>query len=164
MGKRGPAPKPTNLKVMEGNPGKRPLNENEPEPTKETPECPEWLTDEAKEEWDRVVPELERLGLLTVVDGASLASYCASWARAVEAESWMAKNGRYYVTRDKDGDIKSMSKVPHVAIAEKSFAEVRAFAKEFGLTPSSRSELSAVAKDEKKSPMAEFLERKKNGS
>ncbi len=32
MGQRGPAPKPTALRILEGNPGKRPLNASEPRP------------------------------------------------------------------------------------------------------------------------------------
>jgi hypothetical protein len=32
MGKRGPSPKPTSLKVLQGNPGKRKINKSEPKP------------------------------------------------------------------------------------------------------------------------------------
>ncbi|MEQ8198694.1 MAG: phage terminase small subunit P27 family, partial [Clostridiaceae bacterium] len=34
MAQRGRKPKPTAIKVLEGNPGKRPLNKNEPKPEK----------------------------------------------------------------------------------------------------------------------------------
>ena len=47
MATRGRKPKPTALKVLEGNPGKRPLNENEPKPERKAPECPSWLEPEA---------------------------------------------------------------------------------------------------------------------
>ena len=40
MATRGRKPKPTALKVLEGNPGKRPLNENEPIPPKGSIKCP----------------------------------------------------------------------------------------------------------------------------
>ena len=43
MAQRGRKPKPTALKVLEGNPGKRPLNLYEPTPEGDLPECPEWL-------------------------------------------------------------------------------------------------------------------------
>jgi len=77
----GRKPKPTKLKIIEGNPGKRPLNENEPIPQSIAPECPDWLSDDAKKEWKRLAPELERLGLLTVLDMAAFAGYCQSYAK-----------------------------------------------------------------------------------
>ena len=48
MAQRGRKPKPTAVKVLEGNPGKRSLNTNEPKPVKKAPRCPAWLEDEAK--------------------------------------------------------------------------------------------------------------------
>ena len=49
MATRGRKPKPTALKVLEGNPGKRPLNENEPIPPKGSIKCPSWLLPEGME-------------------------------------------------------------------------------------------------------------------
>ena len=46
----GRKPKPTAVKELEGNPGKRKLNRKEPKPDKGMPTCPEWLLPEAKEE------------------------------------------------------------------------------------------------------------------
>ena len=43
-----PKPKPTKLKILEGNPGKRPLNLNEPKPKQVVPKCPDWLMDDAR--------------------------------------------------------------------------------------------------------------------
>lgn len=40
MATRGRKPKPTELKLLEGNPAKRPLNKNEPNPEKKAPRCP----------------------------------------------------------------------------------------------------------------------------
>ena len=54
MATRGRKPKPTALKVLEGNPGKRPLNDREPVPPKGTLKCPAWLLPEAKKEWKRL--------------------------------------------------------------------------------------------------------------
>ena len=48
MAARGRKPKPTALKVLEGNPGKRPLNDHEPIPPKGELKCPSWLLPEAK--------------------------------------------------------------------------------------------------------------------
>ena len=43
----GRKPKPTALKKLEGNPGKRKLNTKEPVPGKGMPDCPKWLLPEA---------------------------------------------------------------------------------------------------------------------
>ena len=72
MGRRGP----TVLKLMAGNPGKRPLNKREPQPRRTTPRCPAWLNKKAKTVWRRIVPELRDMGILTVVDGEALAAFC----------------------------------------------------------------------------------------
>ena len=49
----GRKPKPTAVKILEGNPGKRKLNEHEPQPQRKAPPCPKWLEPEAKKEWRR---------------------------------------------------------------------------------------------------------------
>lgn len=142
MGARGPAPKPVALKVLEGNPGKRAINHDEPKPTPIAPPCPSWLMDEAKAEWDRVAPELERLGLLTRVDGAALAAYCQAYARWVEAEKDISLHGTTSVS------LHGMEVArPAVAMAQKSAQMVKAFAAEFGLTPSSRGRMALPPQD-----------------
>ena len=58
MATRGRKPTPTALKVLEGNPGKRKLNDNEPRPEKKAPSCPKWLEPEAKKEWRRLAKKM----------------------------------------------------------------------------------------------------------
>lgn len=72
---RGPKPKPTKLKILNGNPGKRPLPENEPEPTGEVV-MPLWLSGGAVELWNHYAPELVELGLLTSLDCEKFAQWC----------------------------------------------------------------------------------------
>ena len=85
MAQRGRKPKPTALKMLEGNPGGRPLNTKEPKPEKKAPRCPSWLEDEAKKEWKRMAKVLENMGLLTEMDMAAFAGYCQAYARWKEA-------------------------------------------------------------------------------
>jgi len=144
--------KPTALKILEGNPGKRPLNLNEPKPKPITPNCPRWLLPEAKKEWKRVVPELERLGLLTCVDGAALAGYCQSWARYVEAEKYLSSHSTAFETQSG-----YMQQVPQVSIAQKYLKICQSFMAEFGLTPSSRGRMSLPNKKEEDDPLEELL-------
>ena len=51
MGRRGPPPKPTRIRLLQGNPSKRPINKREPKPPDGSPRCPAWLSPEAKRTW-----------------------------------------------------------------------------------------------------------------
>jgi P27 family predicted phage terminase small subunit len=137
VGARGPIPKPTALKVLEGNPGRRPFNGAEPKPRPVVPACPRWLDSEARREWRRVSGELERLGLLTIVDRAALAGYCQAYARWRQAEEVLSREGTTYETPT--GHLRAR---PEVAIAQRCLGLVRAFCSEFGLTPSARGRMS----------------------
>lgn len=149
----GRRPKPTKLKVIQGNPGKRPLNPREPVPAADAPTRPGWLLPEAKREWSRIVPELRRLGLLTKVDRAALASYCQCWARLVEAQQVLDRKGLTFETPN--GYIQQR---PEVAMTHKLMSLLKAFLIEFGLTPASRSRLQ-VESEKEEDPFAEFLAR-----
>ena len=138
MATRGRKPKPTNLKVLEGNPGQRPLNDNEPKPDKKAPTCPAWLEPEAKKEWRRMSKQLEQLGLLTELDRAAFAAYCQAYARWKEAEEFITKHGS--MIRTPNG---YLQQVPQVSIAQTNQNLMLKYCAEFGLTPSSRSRIIA---------------------
>lgn len=143
MGARGPAPKPTRIKLLQGNPDRRPLNLAEPRPRPMVPPCPPWLDLEGKREWKRITRELDRVGLLTVVDRAALAGYCQAWSRWRDAEMALSKLGM--VVETASGYLQPR---PEVAIARQSLTMVHKFCREFGLTPSSRAGLSAPGVDD----------------
>ncbi|MBP2028851.1 P27 family predicted phage terminase small subunit [Acetoanaerobium pronyense] len=153
MAQRGRKPKPTALKVLEGNPGKRPLNEQEPKPENRAPKCPSWLELEAKKEWKRMAKTLEAMGILTQVDMTAFAGYCQAYARWKEAEEFLSKHGTIFKTPS--GYIQQ---VPQVSIAQTYLKVMKDFCSEFGLTPASRSrirvDIQEAAKDD---PMAELL-------
>ncbi len=139
-------PKPTVLKILEGNPGRRPLNKNEPKPPLITSGCPEWLSDKAKEEWARAAPILERLGLLTEADRAVFILYCQTYGKWVEAEKFLKEKGTTYAypRKDKDGNTISvyMAPFPQVSIARQCAELITKLCAEFGMTPSSRCRMS----------------------
>lgn len=92
-GSRGPLPKPTRLKLLEGNAGKRALNLSEGvNPRVEIPSPPKHLGVEARKEWKRITPLLEELGLISGLDRAALALYCQAVGRLSELET--AFNGK----------------------------------------------------------------------
>lgn len=91
-GTRGPLPKPSVLKLLEGNPGRRALNLSDGvNPRVEVPSPPKHLGQEARKEWKRITPLLFELGLISGLDRAALAMYCQSVGRLSELE--MAFNG-----------------------------------------------------------------------
>ncbi len=134
---KGRKPKPTALKVLEGNPGKRALNKNEP-CSANIPICPDWLEDEAKAEWDRMSGVLGNMGLLTDMDMIAFAGYCQAYARWREAEEFLSKYGPTVTTPS--GYIQQ---VPQVSISQTNLKIVLKFCEQFGLTPSSRSRIVA---------------------
>lgn len=144
----GRKPKPIALKLIEGNPGKRPLNTNEPKPPPEKPACPRWLLPEAKKEWARVTPILHKLGLATKIDRTALAGYCQAYARWREAEEFVTKHGSVLPVKDENGNLKYLQQVPQVGIAHKNLLIVKALCAEFGLTPSARSRISLPGREE----------------
>ena len=83
--------KPTHLKLLEGNPGKRRLNEREPKPEPLLPDPPDFLSADAKAEWARVSVELFHCGILTGLDRAPLAAYCQAYGRWMQAERAIAE-------------------------------------------------------------------------
>ncbi len=141
MGRRGPPPKPTALKLLAGNPGKRPLNTREPRPAKTAPRCPGWLGAEAKAVWKRLVPDLRRMGVLTVVDGEALASFCQTYVRWREAEDFLDKHGSVYPIRDERGQVRCMQQFPQVSIARNLILILKSFYGEFGMTPAARTRI-----------------------
>jgi P27 family predicted phage terminase small subunit len=147
MRPRGPAPTPTHLKLIRGNPGCRPINEHEPQPEAppEPPEPPEFLERYAAEEWRRSAAFLLRLRLLTEADLKMLEAYCVSYGRWREAEEALARvRDRDPVmlgllTKTKDGE---MLESPLIRISRKSCFEMMRYACEFGFSPASRTRIS----------------------
>lgn len=152
MAQRGRKPKPTAIKVLEGNPGKRNLNLREPKPEKKAPRCPNWLEPEAKKEWRRMIKQLEKLGVLTEVDMAAFAGYCQAYSRWKEAEEFITKHGT--IVKTPSG---YWQQVPQVSIAQSYLKIMSRFCEQFGLTPSARSRIVADSPSETNDPMELML-------
>lgn len=157
MGQRGPAPQPTAIRALRGNPGKRAGNAREPRPAVRAPSCPRHLSTRARAEWRRVAPMLVQLRVLTEADRAALAAYCVSWARWVDAEEQVARLGT--VVKTANGNL---IQNPYLSIANRALMDMAKLAREFGMTPSSRSQVRTTGPAEK-SEFEIFLERKAVG-
>ncbi len=71
----GRPPKPTALKLLQGNPGKRRLV-REPE-LPAGAEAPSWLGKQARRYWDEMAPVLTKAGLLKATDADWLGMWCS---------------------------------------------------------------------------------------
>ncbi len=151
---RGRKPKPTVLKLLDGNPGKRRINDREPGVATGVPELPLGMDEEATNEWNRIVPELRDMGVLCRCDRAALAAYCTAWSRWRNAEVQVKKHGPIVKSPDKGFPMKS----PYLTIADQALELMRKFLVEFGLTPSSRSRIRLPSDDDDTAEFDRFTE------
>jgi len=105
------------------------------------PRMPKWLDRRAKAAWKRLVPRLERMGVLAGIDGHALARYCQTWSQWREAQEFIAKNGWTYPARDKEGNVMTVNRWPQVAIASDLADKLTRLEQQFGMTPSARTRL-----------------------
>ena len=108
---------------------------------------PQWLSDKAQAEWERLAPELTKIGILTLADEVEFAVYCQALAELTEAEAYLEKHGRTQVT--KDGFER---KSAWCSIRDEAWKRLHQAASGFGLTPASRAKVEAKpieAKDDK---------------
>ena len=158
---RGRKPKPTHLKLVDGNPGKRKIQKGEPMPAQgDLPEPPEHLNALARAEWARVAAGLHSLRLLCGVDRAALSAYCVAYARWTQAETAIAEmakrdqlTGGLMIKTATGGAVQN----PLVGTSIKAAADMVRYAAEFGLSPSHR----ATSSGERLSGAAEVVAAKR---
>jgi P27 family predicted phage terminase small subunit len=153
---RGRKPKPTVIKELQGNPGRRPLPTNEPKFTSGIGDVPGWLDARAREVWELVASELGGLGMLQRVDSASLASYCQAVSMAEKAQGEVDEYGLTLSKSDQNGN-ELRYKNPAVGILKDSMLLIQKFASEFGITPASRGRVKAPEAKKEDDPLEEFL-------
>lgn len=157
---RGTKPKPTAQRILEGNPGKRALNRNEPtppgienDPAFDTP--PAELTGDpiACAEWIRLAPMLRKCRQITHADRAALLALCLEWAKYLRASGEVAKLGMivkapsgYPITN------------PYLPIANRALLACSRLWPELGLTPSSRTRVTREGPGPEGDPFSEFDE------
>ena len=134
----GPRPKPTALKVLEGNPGQRRLNATEPN-AGPIGKPPDELTGVALAKWrEMILPGAWGL-VLTGADRDQLAEYCRLHSRKEEAEAMVAQEGLVMETPNK-----CAVQSPWLQIVNKCREDMRKIAVEFGGTPASRTKVKAT--------------------
>jgi len=115
---------------------------DEPQPKDYKGGPPAWLSAKAVEIWNELYPELSACGMITVADVKLFAAYCEKWAEwhgykeKIKKTSELIKSPKGYVQQN-----------PYVSMANRVFDQMIKLGSEFGMTPSSRSRVSAANKD-----------------
>lgn len=143
MGSRGPLPQPTALRLLNGNPSGKPVNDSEPKPAAmATLEPPADLGPIARDVWARNAEELDRLGLLTTIDFEQFYRYCWVAERWHLAKQNLEKLGPVIPKLEADGKtLKGLLQNPYWYIERNYRADLCAMEQAFGMTPSARSRI-----------------------
>lgn len=136
MAKPGPKPEPTYLKVVKGNPGKRPLNPREARFDPVNPAPPAHLGRHGKAEWKRLAPLLASRGLLTAPDLGTFEALCEAYDDWRTASADVKKHGLTFKTPNGYEQIR-----PTVAVKTRARDAYVKIGSDFGLSPAERGRL-----------------------
>jgi P27 family predicted phage terminase small subunit len=150
--KQGRKSKPSALRLVQGNPGHRPINEDEPAPTKVfAPPAPRTLSKVEKAKWKKLCKQLSDARVLTELDLDALEIYVRSWHTMMVCLADVKKRGKLILNAT-GGEVWNPSWTEY----KHSVSVVRSLQAEFGLTPSSRTGIVATADDAGKERWAKF--------
>lgn len=148
----GRPPTPTRMKELAGNPGRRPINQEEPQSTPVlTLEPPAWLDKKAQAAWRRRAPAVVGMRVLTDGDLAAFEFLCELDVEIAEYAAIIRKDGR---------TTKTGAGTPKVHPLEQPLSDRRKMRVElwskFGMTPSDRTRLK-VEPPKPEDPADEFM-------
>ena len=133
---KGRRPPPTHLRLVKGNPGKRPINRTEPKSQRERPSAPSHVSDKARDSWGYVSGILDKMGVLTEADAIALEVMCEAYADLLGARRELEAFGsNYYETTIQSGS-KMYRAHPAVAVMQDADRRIKSWISEFGMTPS----------------------------
>ena len=142
------------MKLVTGNPGHRPLNEQEAKPRMVIPDPPEMLKRRGA---GGVAPRhaaAGRGGLIAKLDRAIIAGYCMAWARWIECEQQLVTTG--LIVQGAERLSRCIRRISRSS--NKALDQVRQFSEQIGLSGSSRSRIKAGdAPDDDEDPAEDFL-------
>jgi P27 family predicted phage terminase small subunit len=156
MAGKGPPPKPTKLRLLQGNPSREPINTKEPQPEAIAADIPPpmELGEQAALIWAFMCSTLSSIGLLTVCDLRILARYCDLCVRWYQAKLFLDEHGETYEVLENVRVYDKEKKVWDTVEKRKGFAnypqvknyfayckELIRIEQEMGLTPAARSRI-----------------------
>lgn len=142
----GRPPKPTALKLVSGNPGKRALNKQEPDPdylTDLTP--PAWMSPAAQGVWLELAPAAAKAKLLTQVDVQAFAMGCVAVAQYRQALAQVGDAAvKSKMAVDDEGRPVSVGEHinPWTLVQSMTFKQAMAVFDKFGMTPQARTRIA----------------------
>jgi len=150
---RGRKPKPTAKKKLAGNPGKRALNEAEPQfSTVTNIDPPEWLSDRAAIMWKMLVPELLREHVVALTDLHNVEAFCTAYDNWRAAQEAVVANG-IVVAGAQGGPMKN----PALTAANEAMRQMVTFGSMLGLDPASRTRIIGGNKQTSTNEFAKLL-------
>ena len=159
----GPPKTPTHLRLVRGNPSKRPINENEPKPAAGVPPTPKHFDKQGKYWFKRMADELDALGVMSQLDARALELLVEVYTEYRHHCDTLEREGyTYAVYSDEDPDegkereIRMIKAHPAAIMKADAWKRLRAMLGEFGMTPASRSKVNAKGSDAV-DPLAEFM-------
>lgn len=151
-GTRGPASKPAELKLLEGNRGHRPLDLTSLfRPEVGLPDAPRWLLPEAKKAWRRLSTELMRYNLLSKVDRDAFALLCQTVGRLEQIERAIAARQAVAVAAGQEAAEVLLDRTPNglqvqaaiYQVLNREQAKLHQLLAGFGLRPDARARVTA---------------------
>lgn len=157
MGKRGPRPQPTKLRILRGNPGKRPIKNSEPQPSSDGIVMPPHLGPVAVARWGELLPLLQSVKVMTRADVEALARYCDTYEWWLATRAKLRTEGDTYPILNDGGQVKYIAQRPEVSIAHKLSQQLRQLEQDFGLNPSARTSLNVETTQQETSDDAQMF-------
>ncbi len=147
----GRRPKPTALKVLQGNPGKRKLNQHEPKPPQGEAKQPKGLSLGAIAVWAELAPLAMAMGTLTTADVRAFATLCELQATFQQITAAKDTKGQLFTLKAEEAD----SSVPEmvvfvdnlIRVEREAAAALRPYYERFGLEPVGRARIVLPAKE-----------------
>lgn len=148
--KRGRKPKPSALKRLEGNPGKRPISDREPKAWG-VPRCPQWLSPRARKVWRQTMPDLIRMRIAARLDTLAHARYCQEIVLWHEARELVERLGVVITTTNGN-----LVQNPALGIMHTADRNCRSHEAAFGMNPSARSTIQVPVEPAAGDPIAQL--------
>ncbi len=146
--------KPTALKLIDGNPGKRPINNKEPQINSNLRDLPppSEMSPKSKKIWKFILNEMPPT-LFKTVDLGELRSYCIAYDLYTEAYKQVKKQGLIVKSPVKGEPMQN----PYLSILNRQADIMQKHASNLGLTPTARTKLQ-VTEEPKKNKFLELLQ------
>lgn len=164
---KGRKPKPVQIQIAEGDPRKHGVHKlqerlnAEPKATRGLPDCPRHLKGRARAAWNTWKSEAEAMDIDRRPDAAMLEGACVHYARAVEADIILARDGitveQSTIGADGERIVLRIKKHPAVEVSNQAWRQVRSFCTEFGFSPSSRTRVHSEKQTEAVDDLAILL-------